>query len=82
MGQERLCMNCHAPLINKRSHAKTCSGKCRSKLWRALKEQSVLVPFRLSVVSHTDLFLVAYARNQSINTYLGKVVADHLANTR
>lgn len=80
MGQERLCMICHAPLINKRVHAKTCSGKCRSKLWRALKEQSVLVPFRLSVVSHTDLFLAAYAAKQSVDAYLNKLVSKHLVS--
>ncbi|KWV74297.1 hypothetical protein PFL603g_03211 [Pseudomonas fluorescens] len=82
MKNAKLCLSCRSPLTNKRSDAVTCSGKCRSKKWRALKEQSVLLTFRLPTSLHTDLFLVAYARNQGINTYLNKVVADHLSNTR
>jgi len=80
MEYARLCLACQTPLTNKRSHAVTCSGKCRSKKWRALKEQSVLIPFRLPTSLHTDLFLAAYARNQGINTYLTRLVGDHLAN--
>ena len=78
----RLCLTCSAPLTYKRIDAKTCSGRCRSKVWRANKDKSVLVRFRMPMTLHTDLFLVAYARNQGINTYLNKVVADHLVNTR
>lgn len=78
MSEERTCLNCHTPLINKRSHAKVCSGKCRVKRWRALKEQSVLVPFRMSVVNHTDLFLKAYAANLSMDIYLNRLVSNHL----
>lgn len=79
MPEKRTCLNCHAPLINKRSHAKVCSDNCRVKRWRALKEQSVLIPFRISVVNHTDLFLKAYAANLSIDVYLKKLVSNHLA---
>lgn len=80
MEYARLCLVCQTPLTNKRSHAVTCSGKCRSMKWRALKEQSVLIPFRLPTSLHTDLFLAAYARDQGINTYLTRLVGDHLAN--
>jgi len=76
----RVCLACQTPLTNKRSDAITCSGRCRSKKFRSLKEQSVLIPFRLHTSLHTDLFLAAYARNQGINTYLAKLVGDHLAN--
>lgn len=79
MPEERTCLNCHTPLINKRSHAKVCSDKCRVKRWRALKEQSVLIPFRMSVVDHTELFLKAYAAKQNLDTYLNKLVSNHLA---
>ncbi len=82
MEDARLCLVCQTQLINKRIDAKTCSGRCRSKVWRANKDKSVLVSFRMPMTLHTDLFLVAYARNQGINTYLSKVVTDHLANTR
>jgi len=78
MSEERTCLNCHTPLINKRSHAKVCSDKCRVKRWRALKEQSVLIPFRMSVVNHTDLFLKSYAANLSMDVYLNKLVSNHL----
>lgn len=78
MEQDRVCSNCHTPLINRRSHAKACSDKCRVKRWRALKEQSVLIPFRLSVANHTDLFLKAYAAKQSLDKYLNKLVSNHL----
>lgn len=80
MPEQRTCLNCHTPLINKRSHAKVCSDKCRVKRWRALKEQSVLIQFRLPTSLHVDLFLAAYKRNQGINTYLTKVVSDHLTH--
>lgn len=80
MEHAKLCLTCNAPLTNKRSHAVTCSGKCRSKKWRALKEQSVLIPFRLPTSLHVDLFLAAYKGNQGINTYLTKVVRDHLSH--
>lgn len=80
MEHARLCLACHAPLTNKRSDAKTCSGKCRSKKFRSLREHSVLISFRLHTSLHADLFLAAYARNQAINTYLTRLVGDHLAN--
>lgn len=80
MEQTRLCLSCSGSLTNKRSDAKTCSGKCRCKVWRANKDKSVLVSFRMPIGLHTDLFLAAYARNQGINTYLNKVVSVHLAN--
>ncbi len=79
MSEERTCLNCNTPLINRRSHAKVCSDKCRVKRWRALKEQSVLVPFRMSVVDHTELFLRAYAAKLSVDGYLNKLVSNHLA---
>lgn len=82
MEDARLCLVCQTPLTNKRIDAKTCSGRCRSKVWRANKDKSVLVSFRMPMTLHTNLFLVAYARNQGINTYLNKVVSDHLVNTR
>lgn len=80
MEHAKLCLACRAPLTNKRSDAKTCSGKCRSKKWRSLKEQSVLIPFRLPTDLHIDLFLAAYKGNKEINAYLTKVVSDHLAH--
>lgn len=82
MEKVRLCLGCNGSLNNKRVDAKTCSGKCRCKIWRANKEKTVLVSFRMPTMQHTDLFLAAYACNQGINTYLNKVVSDHLASTR
>jgi len=76
---ERTCANCRTPLFNKRSHAKTCSAKCRMKMWRAFKEDSVLCSFRCSLANHTNLFLSAYAAKQSVDTYLNKLVSNHLA---
>lgn len=81
MEQTRCCLSCLAPLTNKRSDAVTCSGRCRSKKFRSLKEQSVLIPFRLPADLHVVLFLKAYKGNQGINAYLTKVVSDHLAHT-
>lgn len=78
MEHARLCLACHAPLTNKRIDAVTCSGKCRLKKWRALKEQSVLIPFRLSTSLHLDLFLAAYAANKGVNAYLTSLVSNHL----
>lgn len=80
MGQNRLCLSCHLPLTNKRIDAVTCSGKCRSKKWRALKEQSVLIPFRLPTSVHLDLFLAAYAANKGVDAYLTSLVSNHLSS--
>lgn len=80
MEDARLCLVCQTPLINKRIDAKTCSGRCRSVKFRSLREQSVLIPFRLPTSLHIDLFLAAYKGNQGINTYLTKVVCDHLTH--
>lgn len=81
MEHARLCLACHTQLKNKRIDAVTCSGKCRSKKWRIMKEKSVLIPFRLPTALHVDLFVAAYKGNQGINAYLTKVVSDHLAHT-
>lgn len=81
MRNDKLCLVCQLPLTNKRSDTVTCSGRCRSKKFRSLKEQSVLIPFRLPTSLHVDLFLAAYKVNQEINTYLTKVVSDHLIHT-
>jgi len=75
---ERSCANCHTPLINKRSHAKYCSDRCRVKQWRAYREDSVHVSFRLPVAHHIDLFLAAYSVKQTVDTYLNKLVSNHL----
>jgi len=80
MEHARLCLKCRAPLINKRSDAVTCSGKCRSQRWRALNEQSVLIPFRLSTSLHVGLFLAAYAADQGIDAYLTSLVSNHLTS--
>ena len=81
MEHARLCLECGALLTNRRSDAKTCSGKCRSRKFRSLREQSVLVPFRLPTALHVDLLLAAYKGSQGINAYLTKVVSDYLAHT-
>lgn len=75
-----LCLGCNGSLEHKRIDAKTCSGKCRCKIWRVNKEKSVLVSFRMPIVLHTDLFLAAHACNQGVNAYLNNVVSDHLTN--
>jgi hypothetical protein len=53
MFKENCCLSCGTKLINLRSHAKTCSSKCRVKLWRSKQEK--LVPLKLEFnVAHFE----------------------------
>lgn len=43
------CRACNTPLINRRSHAISCSSSCRGKAWRASKPPTTSVKLTLSV---------------------------------
>ena len=39
MPDAKRCTCCNTPLVNKRSHSKTCGTKCRSKLYRERQKE-------------------------------------------
>jgi hypothetical protein len=53
MPKENHCLSCGTKLINRRSHTKTCSSKCRVQHWRS--KQDRLVPLKLAFnVAHFE----------------------------
>ncbi|MNE82519.1 hypothetical protein D3C80_1792480 [compost metagenome] len=45
MSETKQCNSCGTKLVNKRSHALTCSNTCRWRVWQA--KQSAMVPVKL-----------------------------------
>ena len=46
MSEIKQCKSCGIKLVNKRSHALTCSNTCRWRVWQS--KQSPMIPVRLS----------------------------------
>lgn len=66
----KLCESCGTKLINKRSHALTCSNTCRWRVWQA--KQSMKVPVKLMLnIAHYELIKNnADAIGVSINDFI------------
>lgn len=64
------CRACNIPLINKRSHAVTCSSKCRNIVWRASKV--LLIPERImfNITNHALITKAASVAGKSFNNYV------------
>lgn len=64
------CSSCGEKLINKRSHAKTCSNTCRWRMWQA--KQLALIPVKLmfDFASYELIKSRSAATGVSINNYL------------
>lgn len=45
--QPRTCAVCNSPLISKRQDSITCTGRCRTKLYRQRASNTVVVKVRL-----------------------------------
>lgn len=73
----KLCRSCHSPLINRRSHAVTCSSKCRNVVWRQTK--STIIPVRI-MFSFSSYALVKNAANAA-GIPINQFVHDRLVQT-
>lgn len=69
---EHKCIVCETQLINRRQDSKTCGARCRTKLYRYNKNNSVLIKFRLPMDSYTNLVIAL------MNIGKGKTVNDHI----
>ncbi|MNF44221.1 hypothetical protein D3C84_253270 [compost metagenome] len=73
----KLCRSCHSPLVNKRSHALTCSNKCRMSAWRKSRITMLPVSFMLNIANYTLIKNAANAAGVSIDQF----AHDHLVQT-
>lgn len=65
----KLCRVCHSPLINKRSHAVTCSSKCRNVAWRQSRINMLPVTFMLNIANFALVKNAASAAGKTINEF-------------
>ncbi|MNL81187.1 hypothetical protein D3C87_2082230 [compost metagenome] len=70
MSETKQCSSCGTKLINKRSHALTCSNTCRWRVWQA--KQSAMIPVKLmfNITNYEFIKGNAEAIGVSINDYL------------
>ena len=66
----KLCRSCNSPLINRRSHAVTCSSKCRNVVWRASKLTLIQERITFSVTNHALVTKAAEAAGKAFNKYV------------
>ena len=55
MNIENSCIICNASLINRRSHAKTCSCRCRTALSRLSRAKPVSIKVVISTLQYNQL---------------------------
>lgn len=70
MPEIKSCNSCGTKLINKRSHASTCSNTCRWRVWQA--KQTPMIPVRLtfSIQHFESIKDAAGMAGKSINEYM------------
>lgn len=66
----KLCRSCNSPLVNRRSHAVTCSSKCRNVAWRQSKITLIPEKIMFSIANHALVTKAAEAAGKSINQYV------------
>ena len=66
----KLCRGCSTPLINRRSHAATCSSKCRNAVWRQSKITMIPERIMFSIANHALITKAADATGKSVNQYV------------
>ncbi|MNC24437.1 hypothetical protein D3C75_724920 [compost metagenome] len=77
MSETKQCSSCGTKLVNKRSHALTCSNTCRWRVWQA--KQSAMIPVKLmfSITSYEFIKSNADAIGVSINDFIhSRVIAE------
>lgn len=73
----RVCAVCGADISGKRSHAITCSDRCRAKQSRKNKQQSVLVSVRVPLLTYTNMVIAAMkAKSNGVNEHLKSIVME------
>lgn len=66
----KLCRACSTALINRRSHATTCSSKCRNVAWRKSKVTMIPEKIMFSLTNHALVTKAASAAGVSVNDYV------------
>jgi hypothetical protein len=64
---ENSCIICNSSLINKRSHAKTCSSRCRTALSRLSRTKPVSLKLVFSKIQFESLKLQADSLGVLVN---------------
>lgn len=73
----RVCAVCNADISWKRSHALTCSDRCRAKQSRKNKQQSVLVSIRVPLLTYTNMVIAAMiAKSNGVNEHLKSIIME------
>uniref|UniRef100_UPI003977BFB7 DUF2116 family Zn-ribbon domain-containing protein n=1 Tax=Pseudomonas sichuanensis TaxID=2213015 RepID=UPI003977BFB7 len=71
----RRCVVCNSAINpTSRSHRKTCSQSCRSKLSRASKKGGLLVHLRLPALQYTNLIIAAISAGKGLGEYISDVI--------
>lgn len=77
VNKPRVCAVCNADITSKRSHALTCSDRCRAKQSRKNKQQSVLVSIRVPLLTYTNMVIAAMkAKSNGVNEHLKSIVME------
>lgn len=77
VNKPRLCAVCSADISGKRSHAITCSDRCRAKQSRKNKQQSVLVSIRVPLLTYTNMVIAAMkAKSNGVNEHLKSIMME------
>ena len=66
----KVCRVCSTPLIHRRSHAVTCSSKCRNIVWRQSKVTMIPEKILFSIANHALVTKAASAAGVSVNDYV------------
>lgn len=66
----RYCAVCNSPLINKRQDSITCTGRCRTKLYRQRKENTVVFKVRLPLNVYNKLVSTGVAVDKRVRSLL------------
>lgn len=65
----KLCRSCNSPLVNRRSHAVTCSSKCRNIVWRQSKITTIPVTITFNFSNYSLVKHAAETAGISINQF-------------
>ena len=77
MSEIKPCASCGSKLVNKRSHARTCSNTCRWRVWQAKQIAMIPVKLMFNIANYEFIKGNAEAIGVSINDYLQtKAIAE------
>lgn len=70
MPNNHSCSNCGKSLANKKSHARSCSGACRAKTWRALQAKPISVKLSFSKTQFAAIKREANIQELLVNQFI------------